>query len=114
NTPTKSCARFSALLTIRWRRSTIPARSIRREKSPPNKQHFRALHGAAGFRRPFCLACPGTDRGPQEALCCIATDNMLLCKQIRCRGHLACLVFPLETTQPSAVPQQGDKNVQDC
>ena len=45
NTPTKSCARCSASATIRSPRSTIPARSIRHGRWPPNKPSVNA--GAA-------------------------------------------------------------------
>src|SRR5216684_2496525 len=59
------------------------------------------LQGAAGFWRPFCLAARGS-----AALCCIAKDNMLPCKQMNCCWHLVYVDCPEIVMQRSAALQK--------
>src|SRR5258708_140245 len=60
------------------------------------------LQGAAGFWRPFCLAARGS-----ATLCCIAKENMLLCKQTDCCWHLVYVNCPQIMMQRSAELQKG-------
>jgi hypothetical protein len=48
--------------------------------------------GAAGFWRPFLFASAGSSHD----LCCIAKDNMLLCKQTGCCWHLVYVDLSLD------------------
>ena len=49
-----------------------------------------------------------------DALCCTATQEMLLCKQSRCRWYLVCIECSEIRKRRAAAHRKGDNHVQDC